>query len=163
MGFISLSAGSLPPLRSSFFSSFHSFLPHFLSLDTLQAAFGEQRRARDPLPALIMCWNKATGRPHVVVCDGCAHIRICWSLWVHMQATCVSVLLFVLMPRIVSFVGDLIFFFFSLNFPLKILLWHIISPRYKGNLSKLKLKGQKGGRRAGHQRGGGGSCQLSEH
>lgn len=36
-----------------------------------------------------------------------------------MQATCVSVLLFVLTPRIVSFVGDLIFFFFFIELPIK--------------------------------------------
>ena len=33
----------------------------------------------------------------------------------------------------------------SKSSPLKSLLWHIISPRYKGNLSKLKLKGKERG------------------
>lgn len=54
MGFISLSAGSLPPPPFPLSFPLHSLLPHFLSLDTLQAAFGEQQRARDPLPAIIM-------------------------------------------------------------------------------------------------------------
>lgn len=58
-----------------------------------------------------------------------------------------SVLVFVRMPCICL---PLYGFFcvlenLSKSSPLKSLLWHIISPRYKGNLSKLKLKGKERG------------------
>lgn len=60
---------------------------------------------------------------------------------------CVSVLVFMHMPCICL---PLCGFFcvlenLSKSSPLKSLLWHIISPCYKGNLSKLKLKGREGG------------------
>lgn len=60
---------------------------------------------------------------------------------------CVSVLVFMHMPCICL---PLCGFFcvlenLSKSSPLKSLLWHIISPCYKGNLSKLKLKGKERG------------------
>lgn len=60
---------------------------------------------------------------------------------------CVSVLVFMRMPCICL---PLYGFFcvlenLSKSCPLKSLLWHIISPRYKGNLSTLKLKGKERG------------------
>lgn len=60
---------------------------------------------------------------------------------------CVSVLVSMRMPCICL---PLYGFFcvlenLSKSCPLKSLLWHIISPRYKGNLSTLKLKGKERG------------------
>lgn len=60
---------------------------------------------------------------------------------------CVSVLVFTCMPCIcLPLCGFLcVLENLSKSSPLKSLLWHIISPRYKGNLSKLKLKGKERG------------------
>lgn len=87
----------------------------------------------------------------VRVCmDVCAHPHL--FKFVSSQACtcasmCVSVLVFMCMPCICLPPHG---FFcvlenLSKSSPLKSLLWHIISPRYKGNLSKLKLKGKERG------------------